>query len=140
MEQARELAQKKSLDLVELVPNADPPVCRIMDYGKFKFSKDKKAQQSRKKQKRIQVKEIKFRPSTDDADYDTKMRNLNKFLEAGDKVKVTMRFRGREILYQERGLEVLKKVEEDTLDYAVVEQMPKMEGRQMIMVLAPRKK
>lgn len=140
LEKAQKIAEQKSLDLVELVPNADPPVCRLMDYGKFRFSKDKKAQQARKKQKRIQVKEVKFRPGTESADYETKMRNLNKFLSAGNKAKVTVRFRGREMMYQERGLEVMKKVENDLLDIATVEQYPKVEGRQMIMVLAPKKK
>ena len=139
LEHAREVAKDKSLDLVELVPNAEPPVCRIMDYGKFKFARDKKAQQARRKQKRIHVKEVKFRPGTESADYETKMRNLVKFLQAGNKAKVTMRFRGREMLYQDRGLQVLEQIRDDLNEYAVVEQTPKVEGRQMAMVFAPRK-
>ena len=140
LEAAREVAEKKSLDLVELVPNAEPPVCRVMDYGKFKFAKGKRAQQAKKKQKRIQVKEVKFRPGTESADYATKMRNLIKFLTAGDKAKVTVRFRGREMLYQDRGLQVLEKIENSLGEIAMVEQRPKVEGRQMVMVFAPKKK
>ncbi|MEO1846844.1 MAG: translation initiation factor IF-3, partial [Pseudomonadota bacterium] len=127
------------MDLVEIAPNAEPPVCRLMDYGKFLYSKSKKKQESKKKQKQITVKEIKFRPGTDIGDYDIKVRNLTRFLEAGNKVKVTLRFRGREMAHQELGMEMLKRVEGALQDIGVVEQMPKMEGRQMVMVLAPAK-
>jgi len=124
---------------VEIAPNAEPPVCRLMDYGKFLYSSSKKKQESKKKQKQITVKEIKFRPGTDIGDYDIKVRNLVRFLEAGNKVKVTLRFRGREMAHQELGMEMLKRVEDALQDVGVVEQMPKMEGRQMVMVLAPAK-
>ena len=127
------------MDLVEIAPNAEPPVCRLMDYGKFLYSSSKKKQESKKKQKQITVKEIKFRPGTDIGDYDIKVRNLIRFLEAGNKVKVTLRFRGREMAHQELGMEMLKRVEDALQDVGVVEQMPKMEGRQMVMVLAPAK-
>ncbi len=127
------------MDLVEIAPNAEPPVCRLMDYGKFLYSKSKKKQESKKKQKQITVKEIKFRPGTDIGDYDIKVRNLTRFLEAGNKVKVTLRFRGREMAHQELGMEMLNRVEGALQDIGVVEQMPKMEGRQMVMVLAPAK-
>jgi translation initiation factor IF-3 len=133
-------AQEANLDLVEIVPNAEPPVCRIMDFGKFRFEESKKAQANRKKQKQIQLKEIKFRPGTEEADYQIKMRNLRKFLEQGNKGKVTIRFRGREMAHRELGAELLNRVESDLEDIGVVEQRPKMEGRQMIMVLAPKKK
>jgi len=133
-------AQEANLDLVEIVPNATPPVCRIMDFGKFRFEESKKAQANRKKQKQIQLKEIKFRPGTEEADYQIKMRNLRKFLEQGNKGKVTIRFRGREMAHRELGAELLNRVESDLEDIGVVEQRPKMEGRQMIMVLAPKKK
>jgi translation initiation factor IF-3 len=127
------------MDLVEIAPNAEPPVCRLMDYGKFLYANAKKKQESKKKQKQITVKEIKFRPGTDTGDYDIKVRNLTKFLEAGNKVKVTLRFRGREMAHQELGMEMLQRVEEDLKEIGIVEQMPKMEGRQMVMVLAPAK-
>jgi len=127
------------LDLVEVSPTASPPVCRIMDYGKFKFEASKKLQASRKKQKNIQVKEIKFRPGTDIGDYNVKLRNLRSFLENGDKTKITVRFRGREMAHRELGMELLKRVEKDLDELAVVEQRPKFEGRQMVMVMAPRK-
>ena len=127
------------MDLVEIAPNAEPPVCRLMDYGKFLYSTSKKKQESKKKQKQITVKEIKFRPGTDIGDYDIKVRNLVRFLEAGNKVKVTLRFRGREMAHQELGMEMLKRVEDALQDIGVVEHMPKMEGRQMVMVLAPAK-
>lgn len=133
-------AQEANLDLVEIVPNATPPVCRIMDFGKFRFEESKKAQANRKKQKQIQLKEVKFRPGTEEADYQIKMRNLRKFLEQGNKGKVTIRFRGREMAHRELGAELLTRVEADLEDIGVVEQRPKMEGRQMIMVLAPKKK
>jgi translation initiation factor IF-3 len=128
------------LDLVEIVPTAQPPVCRIMDYGKFKFEQSKKASVARKKQKQIQVKEVKFRPGTDVGDYQVKMRNLTRFLEDGDKAKITIRFRGREMAHQERGIQLLQRIEADLGDLVTVEQRPKMEGRQMVMVVAPKKK
>ncbi len=137
--EARGIAVERGLDLVEIAPNAEPPVCRLMDYGKFLYSKSKKKQESKKKQKQITVKEIKFRPGTDIGDYDIKVRNLTRFLEAGNKVKVTLRFRGREMAHQELGMEMLKRVEDALQNIGVVEQMPKMEGRQMVMVLAPTK-
>ncbi len=138
--EALRIAEEAGLDLVEVAPQADPPVCRIMDYGKFRFEQSKKLQAARKKQKQIQVKEIKFRPGTGESDYQIKLRNLIRFLEDGDKAKVTVRFRGREMAHKELGMELLKRVEKDLEEYAVVEQHPKMEGRQMVMVLAPRKK
>lgn len=125
--------------MVEVSPTASPPVCRIMDYGKFKFEASKKLQASRKKQKNIQVKEIKFRPGTDIGDYNVKLRNLRSFLEHGDKTKITVRFRGREMAHRELGMELLKRVEKDLEELAVVEQRPKFEGRQMVMVMAPKK-
>jgi translation initiation factor IF-3 len=128
------------MDLVEISPQAEPPVCKVMDYGKFKFEEQKKRQAARKKQKQIQVKEIKFRPGTDIGDYNVKLRNLVKFLTEGDKVKVTLRFRGREMAHQELGRDLLKRVEADLEELGIVEQYPKMEGRQMVMVLAPKKK
>ena len=137
--EARGIAVERGLDLVEIAPNAEPPVCRLMDYGKFLYSKSKKKQESKKKQKQITVKEIKFRPGTDIGDYDIKVRNLTRFLEAGNKVKVTLRFRGREMAHRELGMEMLKRVEDALQKIGVVEQMPKMEGRQMVMVLAPTK-
>ena len=126
-----------TLDLVEIVPNAEPPVCRIMDFGKFKFESSKKKGAAKKKQKKTQVKEIKFRPVTDIGDYNIKLRNMIKFLEAGDKTKVTVRFRGREMAHRDLGMDMLKRVETDLEEYGTVEQFPKMEGRQMIMVMAP---
>jgi len=126
-----------TLDLVEIVPNAEPPVCRIMDFGKFKFENSKKKGAAKKKQKKTQVKEIKFRPVTDIGDYNIKVRNMIKFLEAGDKTKVTVRFRGREMAHRDLGMTMLKRVEADLVEYATVEQFPKMEGRQMVMVMAP---
>ena len=140
LEEAKEAAQAAGMDLVEIVPNAEPPVCRIMDYGKFVFEQKKQKQAARKKQKQVQVKEVKFRPHTDIGDYRIKLRNLRRFLENGDKAKVTMRFRGREHAHRELGLEVLQRVEKDLEEIAQVEQRPAMEGRQMVMVLAPRKK
>ena len=131
-------AEEAGLDLVEVSPNADPPVCKILDYGKFKYEAQKRANEARKKQKIIEVKEIKMRPNIDDNDYDVKMRSARRFLEEGDKVKVTMRFRGREMAHQDIGMNVLIKVRDDLVEMAKVEQMPKLEGRQMIMVLAPK--
>ena len=138
-DEARKVAEERGMDLVEIAPNAEPPVCRLMDYGKYLYASAKKKQESKKKQKQITVKEIKFRPGTDIGDYDIKVRNLTKFLDAGNKVKVTLRCRGREMAHQELGMEMLKRVEEDLKEIGVVEQMPKMEGRQMVMVLAPVK-
>ena len=138
-DEARKIAEERGMDLVEIAPNAEPPVCRLMDYGKYLYASAKKKQESKKKQKQITVKEIKFRPGTDIGDYDIKVRNLTKFLDAGNKVKVTLRFRGREMAHQELGMEMLKRVEEDLKEIGVVEQMPNMEGRQMVMVLAPVK-
>jgi len=140
LEEAQKVADEASLDLVEISPGAEPPVCKVMDYGKFKFEEQKKRQAARKKQKQIQVKEIKFRPGTDIGDYNVKLRNLTKFLTEGDKVKVTLRFRGREMAHQELGRDLLKRVEADLAELGTVEQYPKMEGRQMVMVLAPKKK
>jgi len=137
--QALEMAKEARLDLVEVSPNAAPPVCRIMDYGKFKFEANKQQQKAKKKQKQIQVKEIKFRPRTEEGDYQTKVRKLREFLEEGDKAKVTLRFRGREFAHQELGLKLLQRVGADLDEFATVEQMPKMEGRQMVMMLSPRK-
>lgn len=127
------------MDLVEISPNVDPPVCKIMDYGRFKFELNKKQHSAKKKQKQVQLKEIKFRPGTEDADYQVKLRNLVKFLENGDKTKITLRFRGREMAHRDLGLKLLQRVEKDLEELAVVEQFPKLEGRQMVMVLAPRK-
>jgi len=133
-------ATEASLDLVEIVPNADPPVCRLMDYGRFRFDQKKKQNEARKKQKQVQVKEVKFRPGTDIGDYNVKLKNLGRFLSEGDKAKVTMRFRGREHAHRELGLELLRRVENDLSEISIVEQQPQMEGRQMIMVLGPKKK
>jgi translation initiation factor IF-3 len=136
---ALELAKEEELDLVEIVPNQTPPVCRIMDYGKFKFENQKKAHAAKKKQKQTQVKEIKFRPNTEEADYQVKLKSLIKFLSVGDKAKITMRFRGREIAHQVIGREFLDRVQKDLDEYGVVEQIPSFEGRQMVMVIAPKK-
>ena len=132
------MASDAGLDLVEIAPNADPPVCKILDFGKYKYEEQKKKNEARKKQKIIEVKEIKLRPSIDDHDYDVKMRSMVKFIEEGDKVKVTMRFRGRELAHQELGMDVLVRVKDDLDEIAKVEQMPRMEGRQMIMVMSPK--
>ncbi len=132
-----ELAQQVGLDLVEISPNAAPPVCKIMDFGKFKYETQKREAEARKKQKTIEVKEVKFRPNTDTNDYDVKMRNVFRFLEGGDKVKVTLRFRGREMAHQNLGRELLERVAEDIKDLGKVENMPKMEGRQMVMMIGP---
>jgi len=140
IEEALHMAEEAGMDLVEVAPTAKPPVCRVMDFGKFKFEQSKKQHEARKKQKQIQVKEIKFRPGTDEGDYQVKLRNLIRFLKEGDKTKVTLRFRGREMAHQDLGMKLLQRVEADLSEYAAVEQYPKLEGRQMIMVLAPRKK
>ena len=134
------MAEEAELDLVEISPNAKPPVCRIMDYGKYRFEVAKKQQEARKKQKQIQVKEIKFRPGTDEGDYQVKLRNLIRFLNEGDKAKVTLRFRGREMAHQDLGGQLLKRVEDDLVPYGTVEQRPRMEGRQMVMTITPAKK
>ncbi|MBL8251243.1 MAG: translation initiation factor IF-3 [Candidatus Competibacter sp.] len=138
--QAKRLAEEAELDLVEISPNAKPPVCRIMDYGKYRFELAKKQSEARKKQKQIQVKEIKFRPGTDEGDYQVKLRNLIRFLNDGDKAKVTLRFRGREMAHQDLGSQLLKRVEDDLAPYGAVEQRPRLEGRQMVMTIAPVKK
>jgi translation initiation factor IF-3 len=134
------LAEEAEVDLVEIAPTAVPPVCRIMDYGKFKYQEQKRAHEAKLKQKQIQVKEIKFRPGTDEGDYQIKLRNLIRFLSEGDKTKITLRFRGREMAHQELGVALLKRVEADLLLYGQVEQWPRLEGRQMVMILAPKKK
>ena len=135
---ARDLADEVGMDLVEVSPHTDPPVCKLLDYGKFKYEAQKKANEARKKQKTVEVKEIKMRPNIDQHDYDVKMRAVLRFLDEGDKVKVTMRFRGREMAHQERGLLVLDRVRDQLEELVKVEQTPKMEGRQMVMVVAPR--
>ena len=134
------MSEEAEVDLVEIAPQAVPPVCRLMDYGKFKYQEQKKAHDARLKQKIIQVKEVKFRPGTDDGDYNIKVRNLTRFLEEGDKTKVTLRFRGREMAHQDIGMRLLEKVKADLEPVGIVEQFPKMEGRQMIMVIGPKKK
>jgi translation initiation factor IF-3 len=139
-EEAQQKAKEVELDLVEIVPNANPPVCRIMDHGKHLFEQSKKRNKAKKKQKRTQVKEIKFRPSTEEADYQVKLRNLKRFLEDEDKAKVTLRFRGREMAHQNLGRQLLRRIELDLTEHGTVEQHPKMEGRQMVMVIAPLKK
>ncbi len=138
-DRALEMAEDAGLDLVEISPNASPPVCKIMDYGKFKYEQQKRESEARKKQKTIEVKEVKFRPNTDTHDYDVKMRNVTRFLEAGDKVKVTLRFRGREMAHQNLGRELLERVADDVEGLGKVENMPKMEGRQMVMMIGPAK-
>ncbi len=138
--EAKRAAEAASVDLVEIAPQADPPVCRLMDYGKYKYQEQKRAAEARAKQKTIQVKEVKFRPRTEEGDYQVKMRNLKRFLEDGYKAKVTMRFRGREMAHQRFGLQLLERVRDELVELANVEVMPKLEGRQMVMVLAPRKK
>jgi translation initiation factor IF-3 len=140
IEEALESATKDGLDLVEVAPNSDPPVCRIMDYGKFVFEQNKKAQSAKRKQKQTHVKEVKFRPGTEEGDYQVKLRNLVRFLTQGDKTKVTLRFRGREMAHKELGLELLQRVQKDLDELGTVEQQPQLEGRQMIMVIAPRKR
>ena len=138
-ERAMQLAEDAGLDLVEISPNASPPVCKIMDHGKYKYEQQKRESEARKKQKTIEVKEVKFRPNTDVHDYDVKMRNVTRFLEAGDKVKVTLRFRGREMAHQNLGRELLERVADDIQELGKVENMPKMEGRQMVMMIGPAK-
>ncbi|MGE5615383.1 MAG: translation initiation factor IF-3 [Bacillota bacterium] len=140
IEEAMRLAEENEIDLVEIAPTAKPPVCRLMDYGKFKYRESKKAHEAKLKQKQIQVKEVKFRPGTDEGDYKIKVRNLIRFLTEGDKTKVTLRFRGREMAHQELGMNLLKRVEADLSQIGQVEQFPKLEGRQMVMIVAPKKK
>ncbi len=140
LEAALEIARDDELDLVEVSPMAEPPVCRVMDFGKYLFEQNKKAQSAKRKQKQVHVKEIKFRPGTEEGDYQVKLRKLVSFLENGDKTKVTLRFRGREMAHQELGANLLARVREDLDGIAMVEQMPQLEGRQMIMVMAPKKK
>ncbi len=140
IEKALAMAEEQEIDLVEIAPTAKPPVCRLMDYGKYKYNEQKKRHEAKLKQKQIQVKEIKFRPGTDEGDYRIKLRNLIRFLSDGDKAKVTLRFRGREMAHQEFGARLLERVKADLEEYGVVEQFPRMEGRQMVMVIAPHKK
>lgn len=138
-DEALSMAQEVGMDLVEIQPTANPPVCRIMDFGKYKFDAQKKAHAAKKKQKQVEIKELKFRPTTDIGDYTIKMRNLRRFLEDGDKVKITIRFRGREMAHQELGDQMVKKIAADIVDEAVIEQYPRMEGRLMVMMIAPKK-
>ena len=139
-EEALALAEESGMDLVEIQPTADPPVCRIMDYGKFKYEAQKKANAAKKKQKIVEIKELKFRPTTDDGDYTIKLRNLRRFLEEGDKVKVNIRFKGREMAHQELGMQMAARIEKDLAEEVVIEQRPRLEGRQMIMMVAPKRK
>ncbi len=138
--QALAMAEEAGMDLVEIQPNADPPVCRIMDYGKYKFELQKKANAAKKKQKQVEIKEVKFRPNTDEGDYQIKLRNMRRFLEEGDKVKVTVRFRGREMSHQELGLAKTQRIEQDLGDEVVIEQRPRQEGRLLVMMIAPKKR
>ena len=140
LDEARERAREETLDLVEVAPTAEPPVCRIMDYGKFVFEQNKKAQSARKKQKLTHVKEVKFRPGTEEGDYQVKLRNLVRFLTNGDKAKITLRFRGREMAHQELGAQLLERVRKDLEEHGTIEQYPQLEGRQMIMIIAPKKR
>ncbi len=140
LQEALRMAGELDVDLVEIAANATPPVCRLMDYGKFKYQEQKKAAEAKAKQKVIEVKEVKFRPGTDDGDYNIKLRNIRRFLEDGDKCKITLRFRGREITHQDLGLALLNRIRDDLSDSIVVEQFPKLEGRQMIMMIAPGRK
>lgn len=140
LDEALALAQEHEIDLVEIAPQAKPPVCRLMDYGKFRYQEQKRQQEARAKQKIVQVKEVKFRPATDEGDFNVKMRNVRRFIDDGDKVKVSLRFRGREMAHQELGMRVLERVRDEIEEIAQVESMPKLEGRQMVMVLAPRTK
>jgi translation initiation factor IF-3 len=139
LQSALDLADGDGLDLVEIAPNGEPPVCRVMDYGKFKFEQAKKAQLAKKKQKNTQLKEVKFRPGTEEADYQVKMRNVRRFLDEGDKVKLTLRFRGREMAHKELGAAMLKRVETELAEDILVEQYPRMEGRQMVMMISSKK-
>ena len=138
--EALRLADEAELDLVEIAPLAEPPVCRVMDVGKFRYAESKKQHEAKLKQKQVQIKEVKFRPGTDEGDYNIKLRNLIRFLEEGDKTKITLRFRGREIAHQQIGMQLMERVKQDLLEHGVIEQFPKMEGRQMVMVISPKKK
>lgn len=138
--EALAMAEENEVDLVEIAPTAAPPVCRLMDYGKFRYQEQKRQQEARAKQKVVQLKEVKFRPATDDGDYNVKLRNVRRFIEEGDKVKVSLRFRGREMAHQELGMRVLERVRDDVEEICQVESFPRLEGRQMVMVLAPRRK
>ena len=138
--EALRLSEEADLDLVEIAPLAEPPVCRVMDIGKFRYAESKKQHEAKLKQKQVQIKEVKFRPGTDDGDYNIKMRNLIKFLADGDKTKITLRFRGREIAHQQIGMQLMERIKVDLTEHGVVEQFPKMEGRQMVMMLSPKKK
>ncbi|MDO4642005.1 MAG: translation initiation factor IF-3 [Neisseria sp.] len=140
VKEALAMAEEQDIDLVEISPTAKPPVCKLMDFGKYKYEQSKKRDEAKKKQKQVQIKEIKFRPGTDEGDYQIKMRNINRFLADGDKVKVTLRFRGREMAHQEFGAQLLERVKEDLADVSSIESFPKMEGRQMVMMIAPKKK
>ncbi len=140
LKEALSMAEEKDVDLVEISPTAKPPVCKLMDFGKYKYEQSKKRDEAKKKQKQVQIKEIKFRPGTDEGDYNIKMRNVKRFLEDGDKVKITLRFRGREMAHQEFGAQLLERVKADLEELAAVESFPKMEGRQMVMMVAPKKK
>jgi translation initiation factor IF-3 len=139
-DEALRMAEDEGMDLVEIQPNADPPVCRIMDFGKFKFETQKKAAAAKKKQKQVEIKEVKFRPVTDEGDYQIKLRNMRRFLEEGDKIKVNIRFRGREMSHQELGQQMAKRIETDLGEDIVIESRPRLEGRQMVMMIAPKKK
>jgi translation initiation factor IF-3 len=139
-DEALAMAQEAGMDLVEIQPNADPPVCRIMDFGKFKFEQQKKAHAAKRKTKQVEIKELKFRPTTEDGDYNVKMRNLRRFLEEGDKVKIVVRFKGREMAHVELGEAMVKRIQADVLEEAVIESFPRFEGRQMVMMIAPKKK
>jgi len=139
IEQAITLAEEEGVDLVEIAPNAEPPVCRVMDYGKYRFEQAKKAQAAKKKQKVTHVKEVKFRPGTEEADYQVKMRNVRRFIDEGDKVKITLRFRGREMAHQELGTAMLERIRDSLADEVNVEQWPRMEGRQMVMLISPKR-
>jgi translation initiation factor IF-3 len=139
-DEALAMAEEVAMDLVEIVPNADPPVCRIMDFGKFKFEQQKKAHAAKRKTKQQEIKELKFRPTTEDGDYNVKVRNLKRFLEEGDKVKITVRFKGREMVHTELGEAMVKRIQGDILEEAVIESYPRFEGRQMVMMVAPKKK
>lgn len=138
--EALRMAEEADLDLVEIAPLAEPPVCRVMDIGKFKYAESKKQHEAKLKQKQVQIKEVKFRPATDEGDYNIKLRNLIKFLADGDKTKITLRFRGREIAHQQIGMQLMERIRQDLTEHGTVEQFPKMEGRQMVMMLSPKKK
>jgi len=139
-DEALQLAEEEGLDLVEIQPNADPPVCKIMDFGKFRFEQQKKASEARKRQKQVEIKELKFRPVTDEGDYQIKLRNIRRFIQEGDKVKINIRFRGREMSHQELGRQMAARIEADLGDDVVIESRPRLEGRQMVMLIAPKKK